>query len=330
MTQPRALICGVSGQDGAYLAQHLLGEGYDVHGTSRDAAMASLGNLERLGIRADVHVRSMAVNDFRSVLQTLLEVEPTEIYNLAGQSSVGLSFDQPVETLESLALGTLNLLEALRLLKSPARFYNACSGECFGEQPKGFADEATPFRPRSPYGVAKATSFWTTVNYREAYGLYACSGILFNHESPLRPARFVTRKITQGALRIAEGRADTLALGNLDVERDWGWAPEYVVGMAGMLRLPAPVDLVLATGTTASLREFVAAAFDVFGLDWQDHVVLEPGLLRPSDIQRSAGCADRARDVLGWHAATRMPDVVRRMAEAERDAPPRAAPDARA
>jgi GDPmannose 4,6-dehydratase len=220
-----ALICGISGQDGALLAQLLLDQGYRVFGTSRDAQITTFGNLRRLGIRERVGLLSMTLTDFRSVFQVLKKAQPDEIYNLAGQSSVGLSFEQPVETLESNALGVLNLLEAIRFMGEPVRLYNACSGECFGDT-DGAADEITPFHPRSPYAVAKAAAFWEVANYREAYRLFACSGLLFNHESPLRPERFVTRKVVAGACRIAEGSQERVRLGNLNVHRDWGWAPE--------------------------------------------------------------------------------------------------------
>lgn len=309
----RALITGVSGQDGAYLAQLLLSRGYEVMGTSRDAQLASFSGLRSLGILDRVQCVSMAPTDFRSVLQTFLRFEPTEVYNLAGQSSVGLSFDQPVETLESFALGTLNLLEVMRVLKSGARFYNACSSECFGETPLDGATEDTPFRPRSPYGVAKATAFWTVANYRDAYGLWACSGILFNHESPLRPERFVTRKVAEAAKRIANGSRERLNLGNLAIQRDWGWAPEYVEAMHAMLQYPAPEDFVIATGETHSLEDFVAEVFRAVGLDQEEHVDADPSLLRPSDLARSGGNASKAKRLLGWQAQTRMSGVARRM-----------------
>ena len=219
---PTALICGVSGQDGGYLARSLIGQGYTVVGTSRDAQVNSFANLDRLGIRDRVRLKSMSLTDFRSVLTVLAAVEPDEVYNLAGQSSVGLSFEQPVETLESISMGTLNLLEGIRFLGRPIRFYNAGSSECFGDTGDRPADERTAFRPRSPYAVAKAAAVWQVANYREAYGLFACSGLLFNHESPLRPERFVTQKVIRAACRIAGGSGEALVLGDLGIARDWG------------------------------------------------------------------------------------------------------------
>jgi len=233
----RALITGISGQDGAYLAKYLLGLGYQVCGTSRDAQVASFRNLERLGIRDKVRLESVTVNDFRSVLQVLSKIKPDEVYDLGGQTSVSLSFQQPVETLESISVNTLNFLECIRFIDRPIRFYNAGSSECFGDPGEAPANELTPFRPRSPYAVAKSTAYWQVANYREAYGLYACSGILFNHESPLRPERFVTKKIALAAARIARGLQKELVLGNTAVWRDWGWAPEYVEAMHAMLQL---------------------------------------------------------------------------------------------
>lgn len=313
-----ALICGISGQDGAYLAQQLLDKGYTVWGAARDAHQARFDNLRTLGILGRVRLVSMALNDFRSTLQTLKQASPAEIYNLAGQSSVGLSFDQPVETLESISVGTLNLLEAIRFLEQPIRFYNAGSGECFGNTHGAAADENTPFRPRSPYAVAKAAAFWEVANYREAYGLFACSGILFNHESPLRPERFVTRKIVAAACRIAAGSGETLRLGNMNIQRDWGWAPEYVDAMWRMLQQPVPEDFVISTGETNSLKDFVAAAFAELGLDWREHVVSDPALFRPTDILNVCANPGRARQVLGWQAQFRMRDVVKMMIDSER------------
>ena len=225
---PTALIAGVSGQDGAYLSKFLLDRGYTVYGTSRDAQASSFANLARLGILDRVQVASMSITDFRSVLQTLQRIQPDEVYNLSGQSSVGLSFELPVETLESIATGTLNLLEAIRFTGRPIRFYSAGSGEVFGDTDGLPANETTRFAPRSPYAVAKAAAYWQVTNYREAYGLHASTGILFNHESPLRPERYVTRKIVAAACRILWGSGEKLTLGNIDIERDWGWAPDYV------------------------------------------------------------------------------------------------------
>jgi len=317
-TARKALICGVSGQDGAYLAKFLLERGYDVIGTSRDAQMASFEKLDKLGIRDRIQLESMAVTDFRSVLQVLRKAEPDEIYNLAGQSSVGLSFQQPVETLESITIGTLNLLEAIRFGDRPVKFYNAGSSESFGDTGGVAATEDTPFRPRSPYAVAKAAAFWEVANYREAYGLFACSGILYNHESPLRPPRFVTRKIISAACRIAAGGLEKLRLGNVEIERDWGWAPEYVEAMWLMMQHATPEDFLVATGETNALSDFVAAAFEALDLDWREHVEIDRRLFRPTDIPRGAANPSRAAEKLGWKARYRMRDVVHLMIESER------------
>ena len=314
----RALICGISGQDGAYLAQLLLNKGYEVYGTSRDAQMSSFHNLVRLNIRNRVTTESMAPNDFRSVLQVLAKVKPDELYNLSGQSSVGLSFQQPVETLESISVGTLNILEAIRFIDLPVRFYNAGSGECFGNISEA-ADENTPFHPRSPYAVAKSAAFWEVANYREAYGLFACSGILFNHESPLRPERFATKKIVSAACRIAAGSREKLSLGNTSICRDWGWAPEYVEAMWLMLQQKDPDDYVIATGESHSLEEFVAAAFDSVGLDWRAHVVSDPSLYRPTELAIGRGNPEKSQKRLGWKAQYKMHDVVRMMVREEQN-----------
>ncbi len=313
----KALICGISGQDGAYLARHLLDQGYEVIGTSRDAQMNPFDKLKKIGVLDRVAVDSMSLSDFRSVMQTLMRHEPDEVYNLAGQSSVGLSFEQPGRTYDSIMGGTLNLLEAIRLLKKPIRLYNAGSGECFGESPDGGATELDAFRPRSPYAVAKAAAFWQVANYREAYGLFACSGILFNHESPLRPARFVTRKVVSAAARIKNGSDEKLMLGNLDVARDWGAAQEYVVAMHRMLTRDQADDFVIATGEVNSLEQFVETAFDLVGLDWKDHVEVDKSLYRPTDIRRGFGRPDKAASGLQWQASMRMREVIDGMLKAE-------------
>lgn len=310
----KALICGVSGQDGAYLAQQLLSGGYQVWGTSRDAQVASFSTLNILGIRDQVHVLSMAQNDFRSVLNTLSRAEPDEIYFLSGQSSVGLSFDQPAESIESITYGTLNLLEAVRFLGRPVRVYHASSSECFGDvPPQQRANEMTPFRPRSPYGVAKASAHWLVTNYREAYGLYCCNGILFNHESPLRPARFVTRKIVSAACRIKAGSKERLKLGRLDIARDWGWAPDFVDAMWRMLQMEQPDDYVIATGVTHTLEDFVSHVFAYLDMDWREYVDTDPTLFRPSEIIHSAGDPAKAERVLGWKASTSFPQLIERL-----------------
>jgi GDPmannose 4,6-dehydratase len=311
-----ALICGVSGQDGAYLAKFLLEKGYRVFGTSRDAQVANFANLDRLSITNHVERESMVLTDFRSTLQTITKAKPDEIYNLAGQSSVALSFQQPVETMDSICVGTLNLLEAVRFLGSNIRVYNASSSECFGDTGAEAATEKTPFHPRSPYAVAKAAAHWAAVNYRDAYGLFAANGILFNHESPLRPERFVTKKIVRAACRIHEGSQSTLKLGNLAIQRDWGWAPEYVEAMWRILQHREPDDFVIATGSAYSLADFTAAAFSELGLNWRDHVKLDHDLERPADIMCSKGDAAKAHAELGWKSTYTMPDVVRMMVEA--------------
>ncbi len=311
-----ALICGVSGQDGAYLSRLLLAKGYNVHGASRDAQTARFSRLRRLGIFDDVRLESATITDFRSVLQILKQVKPDEIYNLAGQSSVGLSFDQPVETLESISVGTLNLLEAIRFTDRPIRFYNAGSGECFGNAREP-ADELTAFRPRSPYAVAKAAAHWEVASYCDAYNLFACTGILFNHESPLRPERFVTRKIVSAACRIAGGSNERLKLGDISIQRDWGWAPEYVEAMWMMLQREAAETFVIATGRSHTLEEFTASAFAEAGLQWEDHVDVDRTLFRPADVTYSAANPAAAATRLGWRATHSMPDVVRMMVEVE-------------
>lgn len=313
----RALITGISGQDGAYLTKFLVDKGYEVHGSARDAQMSTFYNLQLLGVKDQVKFHSMALNDFRSVLQVLSNVQPDEIYNLAGQSSVGLSFDQPVETLESISVGTLNLLEAIRFTGREIKLYSAGSSESFGNTGGEPADEDTPFRPRSPYAVAKATAFWEVANYREAYNLFACTGILFNHESPLRPERFVTKKIVKSACRIAAGSDEKLHLGNISIARDWGSAEEYVQAMWLMLQQEQPDDFVIASGETNTLEDFVAAVFLAVGLDWRQYVISDPSLLRPSEIMVSRGNPGKALHKLGWCATRKMHDVIKLIIDAE-------------
>lgn len=311
----KALICGVGGQDGAYLVRLLLDKGYEVWGTSRDAQVASFSNLVKLGVKDRVKLLSMAPNDFRSVLTALTRSVPDEIYHLAGQSSVGLSFEQPAETLESITMGTLNLLEAVRFLGKKIKLYHASSSECFGDLGRQAATEETPFRPRSPYAVAKASAHWLVANYREAYGLYACNGILFNHESPLRPERFVTKKIISAACRISQGSSEKLTLGRLDIVRDWGWAPEYVDAMWRMMQQDTPDDYIVSTGEANSLQDFVSEAFAVLDLDWRKYVKSDPALFRPTDLSWGQGCPEKAFNKFNWQAKLKMRDVVRKMIE---------------
>ena len=313
MTAHTALIAGVTGQDGAYLARYLLNKGYRVVGTSRDAATCNTSRLCRLGILNSVELMSLAPNDFRSVLKILTLSRPDEIYNLAGQTSVSLSFEQPVECMESIAGGTLNFLEALRYLGISSRFFSAGSSECFGDTGIRPANETTSFHPRSPYAVAKSTAFWQVVSYREAYNLYCCTGILANHESPLRPNRFVTQKIIAAVKAIKAGTQDHLYLGNLDIWRDWGWAPDYVEAMHMMLQQDQPTDFVIASGSTYSLREFVEFAFSSVGLNASDYLETNQSLLRPSDLKFSAMDPSLIKESLGWKATLGMPEIILRM-----------------
>jgi GDPmannose 4,6-dehydratase len=309
MAHRTALVFGISGQDGAYLAHLLLAKGYEVHGVSRSVDTASFDRLIRIGIRDRVQLHTGNLSEFRTVVELIDRVRPDEIYNLAGQTSVALSFELPVETFDSVAVGTINILECLRLRKRPIRLFQAVSTECFGNT-CAVLDEDGPFRPRSPYAVAKAASFWANSIYREAYGIHVCSGILSNHESPLRPNRFVTRKIVRTALNIARGSDERLMLGNVGIERDWGWAPEYAEAMWRMLQHDRPDDYIIATGETRPLSDLVAAVFARLDLDWRDHVDTDETLFRPTELQRVELNPGRARERLGWVAESKMDDVV--------------------
>ena len=312
----RALIFGISGQDGAYLSQFLLDKNYQVFGTSRDAQLSTFSNLKILGIKEKIQTLSANPADFRSVLDVITKTEPNEIYNLAGQSSVGLSFEQPMDTFTSIGIANLTLLETIRYLGKNIRYYNAGSSECFGNTSIP-ATEKTPFQPRSPYAVGKAAAFWQVVNYREAYNLFACSGILYNHESPLRPERFVTQKIVRAACRIANGSKETLFLGNMDIARDWGWASDYVKAMWAMLQSNTADDYIIATGHTCTLREFTSAVFNCCNLDWEKHVQQDHLFMRPSDITLSSANPEKAAKILGWQTKYTMEDVARMLIEAE-------------
>ncbi len=312
-----AVIYGVSGQDGAFLSKLLLEKKYRVIGVSRNSKSSYFHNLKKLNIFDKIEIIVSSIQDFGNVTQVIGEYEPDEIYNLAGQSSVATSFDLPYETYESISVANLNLLEVIRMLKMPVKLYNAGSGDCFGNTYGEPATEKTSFNPRSPYGVAKAGAFWLVANYREAHGIFACTGIQFNHESFLRPDTFVTRKIVKGALAISRGRSEKLLLGNIAIERDWGWAPEYVKAMWLVLQQDQPDDYIIATGATYSLENFIETVFLELKLDWRKHVRIDPRYMRPTDIQTICANPAKAQSVLQWKAKYDAIDVARMMLKAE-------------
>ena len=313
MNNKTALICGIRGQDGSYLAELLLSKGYEVWGTSRDIGSGNFNNLSFLGIQDKVHLISMNTTDFISVFRVINEISPDEIYNLSGQSSVGLSFDQPKETIESIVLGMLNILEVVRENKKMIRIYHAGSSECFGNTKNKPANENTPFEPLSPYAIAKTTASMLVKNYRSAYGMHVSNGILFNHESVLRPERFVTQKILHTAKKIYQGSGERLSLGRIDIARDWGWAPEYVEAMWIMLQQDNPDDYVIATGVTTTLEDYVSQVFNFYNLDWKDYVSHSKALVRPLDIQNSHADPSKAEKILGWSASVKMPDLIEKL-----------------
>jgi GDPmannose 4,6-dehydratase len=311
----RALITGITGQDGSYLAELLVEEGYEVYGLVRRSSSDRLERIEHLLERVEL-VRGDLL-DQTSLVRALEASRPDEIYNLAAQSFVPTSFQEPVLTAEFTALGVTRMLEGVRHVCPEARFYQASSSEQFGQVPVSPQDESTPFWPRSPYGVAKLYAHWITVNYRESYGLFACCGILFNHESPRRGPEFVTRKVCLGAARIKLGLASRLELGNLEAQRDWGFAGDYVRAMWRMLQRGEPSDYVIATGVQHSVRDLVRIAFDEVGLDWKDHVDVAPNLIRPADIDRLVGDASKARRELGWQPSMGFEELVRTMVRSD-------------
>lgn len=330
----RALITGITGQDGAYLAKLLLEKGYDVHGGRRRTSTAATGRLKEMGVFNDVALHDLDLIEITNLQRVLDKVAPDEIYNLAAQSFVSTSFEHPIYTANIDALGPMRLLEAVRQSGSRTRFYQASTSEMFGNAPAVPQDEATPFHPRSPYGVSKLFSHWATVNYREAFKLFTCSGILFNHESPLRGEEFVTRKITLGFARIQRGEQEVVELGNLDAKRDWGFAGDYVEGMWLMLQQDEPDDFILATGETHSIRRFAELAAEAFGwtLVWRGEGVSEegfdrasgrtlvsvnPAFFRPAEVDVLLGNPAKAERVLGWRRKVGFPTLVRIMAEAD-------------
>jgi GDPmannose 4,6-dehydratase len=315
VTQPNALITGITGQDGSYLADFLLTQGYRVVGMVRRASTENFERIEHL--RGQIEIRQADLLDQLSLINLLREIRPGEVYNLAAQSFVPTSWEQPVLTGEFTALGVTRLLEAIRLVDPDVRFYQASSSEMFGKVQEVPQTERTPFYPRSPYGVAKAYAHWITVNYRESYGIFACSGILFNHESPRRGKEFVTRKVTDGVARIKAGLATTLPMGNLQARRDWGFAGDYVEAMWRMLQQPQPDNYVVATGETHSVQELCERAFARAGLNWKDHVVVDRALVRPAEVDSLLGDATKARRVLGWAPKVSFNDLVDMMVDAD-------------
>jgi len=318
----KALITGITGQDGSYLAELLLGKGYEVYGLIRRSSSFNTDRIDHLyrdPHEAEVRLRLVYgdLNDASSLNQILRAVKPDEIYNLGAQSHVRVSFDVPEYTAEVSGLGSVRLLEAIRDAELKCRFYQASSSELFGKVTEIPQRETTPFHPRSPYACAKAYAYYITVNYRESYGLFACNGILFNHESPRRGETFVTRKVTRAIAHIKHGLQDQLFLGNLDAKRDWGFAGDYVEGMWMMLQQPEPDDYVLATGETHSVREFLDVAFDLAGLDWKKHVQIDPRYFRPAEVDILLGDASKARTKLGWQPKVGFEELVKMMVEAD-------------
>jgi len=316
MTQ-HALITGISGQDGAYLARLLLDKGYRVYGLSPRRSGDSTWRLRALGVADAVELVYGDVIDLSSLIRALEAAKPAEVYNLAAQSFVGASWTEPVNTAQVTGVGALNVLEAVRIVDPKIRFYQASTSEMFGMVRAARQDESTPFYPRSPYGVAKLFAHWATINYRESHGMHASSGLLFNHESPLRGIEFVTRKITDAVARIKLGRARELRLGNLDAKRDWGFAGDYVAAMWHMLQQAVPDDYVVATGISHSVREFCEAAFAHVGLDYRDHVVVDPKFHRPAEVDVLLGDSSKAQRVLGWTPEVQFEALVAMMVDAD-------------
>ncbi len=318
MTNRRALITGITGQDGSYLAEFLLEQGYEVIGMVRRTSTINFERIQQ--IQDKITLVQGDLLDQVSLIDILREHRPAEVYNLAAQSFVPTSWKQPVLTGEFTALGVTRMLEAIRIVDPAIRFYQASSSEMFGKVQQVPQTEKTSFYPRSPYGVAKVYGHWITVNYRESYNLFTCSGILFNHESPRRGLEFVTHKVTYHAAKIALGLADRLPLGNLDAKRDWGWAPDYVRAMWLMLQQGAPNDYVVATGRTHSVRDLCRVAFECVDLDWERYVVINPADLRPADVDLLIGDATKAREQLGWQPSVTFEQMIEKMVEADLDA----------
>ena len=313
----RALITGITGQDGAYLARLLHGKGYELFGLIARRGTESLWRLRELGVEQAVSLIQGDLTDLSSLFRAIEIAQPTEVYNLGAQSFVGSSWAQPAVTAQVNSIGVVNILEAVRRSRPETRFYQASSSEMFGLVKNDAQDETTPFYPRSPYGVSKLSAHWFTVNYRESYGMHASSGILFNHESPLRGREFVTRKVTDAVARIKFGKQKELRLGNIDAQRDWGFAGDYVEAMWLMLQQDKPDDYVIATGITTTVREMCGIAFSHVGLNYEDHVIVDPKLFRPADVDMLRGNAAKARRVLGWRPKTDVTTLLRSMVDAD-------------
>ena len=317
----KALITGITGQDGSYLAELLISKGYEVHGVVRRSSLPNTGRIDHLLSDADIadsvlFLHYGDLSDSSRLVSLVTQIQPDEVYNLAAQSHVRVSFDEPELTGATTGLGSVKLLEALRTSGSPARFYQASSSEMFGASPPP-QNEETPFYPRSPYGAAKVYSYWITKNYRESYGMFATNGILFNHESPRRGETFVTRKITRAVARIKSGLQEKLYLGNLDAERDWGYAPEYVNAMWMMLQADQPDDFVVATGTRYTVRDFAEMAFGHVGLDWQEFVDFDERYLRPAEVDSLVGDSSKASELTGWKPRVLTPELTKIMVDAD-------------
>jgi GDPmannose 4,6-dehydratase len=313
----RAVITGVTGQDGAYLAKFLLDKGYKVYGFCPRRSSDNLWRLRYLGVLDKIELLVGDQMDLSSLIRALETAKPLEVYNLAAQSFVGASWDKPILTAQVTGIGALNILEAIRIVNHKIRFYQASTSEMFGKIQESTQNETTPFHPRSPYGVAKLFGHWSTINYRESFDLYASSGILFNHESPLRGLEFVTRKITDAVVRIKLGKQKELKLGNIDAKRDWGFAGDYVEAMWLMLQQKTPDDYVIATGKTWSVRDFCRVAFEYLDLDYKNHVVIDPKFYRPAEVDVLFGDSTKAKKVLGWESKVKFQDLVEMMVDAD-------------
>ncbi|MFW0883464.1 GDP-mannose 4,6-dehydratase [Candidatus Acidulodesulfobacterium sp. H_13] len=312
-----ALITGITGQDGAYIAEYLLNKGYNVLGLIRRLSARNIERLNYLKIAGDVKLIDGDITDLSSIIRVLKKDKPDEVYNLAAQSFVGTSWQQPILTSDVTAIGALNVLESIRLTDPSIKFYQASTSEMFGKIKEMVQCENTPFHPRSPYGVSKLYAHWMTVNYRESFNMFACSGILFNHESPIRGLEFVTRKVTNSAVRIKLGLQDKLYLGNIDAKRDWGHAKDYVKAMYLMLQHDKPEDFVIATGRTSSVRDMCKIAFDYLGLNYEDYVKIDKNLFRPAEVEILIGKPVKAEKYLGWKAEITLEDMIKEMVDAD-------------